>query len=107
MPEEIKCRLYLGNACNHVFYNLLRWYWLSKNIQIKIYRNIILPLVLYGCETWSLTSKEEHRLRVLKSKVLKKIVGPKMDKVTRHLRRSHNEELYDLYSSPTIIWVTK
>ena len=55
---------------------------LSKNLKIKIYRTIILPVVLYGCETWSLTLREEHRLRVFESRVLRRIFWPKRDGVT-------------------------
>jgi hypothetical protein len=73
---------------------------LSKNGNIKIYRTIILPGVLYGCESWSLT------LRVFENKVLKRICGPKKVEVTGEWRRLHNKELYALYSS-NIIWVIK
>jgi len=80
---------------------------LSKNLKIKIYRNIILPVVLYGCETWSLTVREEHRLRVFENRVLRRIFGPKRDEVIREWRTLHNEELNDLYSSPNIGQVVK
>jgi hypothetical protein len=78
---------------------------LSKNVKIKIYRTIILPVVLYGCETLSLTLREECRLRAFKKKVLRRIFGPKRDEVTGEWRRLHNKELYALYSSPNIIRV--
>ena len=73
---------------------------LSKNLKIEIYRttSIILPVVLYGCETWSLTSREERRLRVFENRVLRRIFGPKRDEVTGEWRKLHNEELNDLYS---------
>jgi hypothetical protein len=80
---------------------------LSKNIKIKIYRTVILPVVLYECEAWFLTLREEHRLRVFDSRVLRKIFGPKRDVVTGEWIRLHNEELYALYSSPNIIQVIK
>jgi hypothetical protein len=64
-------------------------------------------LVLYGCETWSLTLREEHRLRVFKNKVLRRIFGPKRDELTRDWRKLHNEELFDMYSSPSIIRIIK
>jgi hypothetical protein len=66
-----------------------------------------LPVVLYGCETWSHTLREEHRLRVFENRVLRRIFGPKRDEVTGEWRRLHNEELHDLYSSPNIIRVIK
>jgi hypothetical protein len=80
---------------------------LSKNIKIKIYRTIIFPVVLYGCETWSLTLREERRLRVFENRVLRKAFGPKKDEVTEEWRKLHNEELNDLYSSPKIVRVVK
>ena len=69
---------------------------LSKNLKIKIYRTIILP-VLCGCETWSLTLREERRLRVLENRVLRRIFGPKRDEVRGEWRKLHNEELNDQY----------
>jgi len=79
---------------------------LSKNLKIKIYRTIILPVVLHGCETWSLTLREERRLRVFENKVLK-VFGPKRDEVTGYWRKLHNEELRYLYSLPSIVRVVK
>jgi len=80
---------------------------LSKNLKIKIYRSIIVPVVLCGCETLSLTLMEEHGLRVNDNKVLRRIFGPKRDKVTGEWRKIHNEELNVLYSSPNMVWVIK
>jgi hypothetical protein len=71
-----------------------------KELHLK---TIILPVVLYGCETWSLTLREEHRLRVFENRMLRRISGPKRDEVTGEWRKLHNEELRDLYSSPSII----
>jgi hypothetical protein len=70
-------------------------------------RRIISPVVLYGCETWSLTLREERRLRVFENMVLMRIFGPKSDEVAGEWRKRHNEELRDLYSSPNIVWVIK
>jgi hypothetical protein len=80
---------------------------LSKNLKIRIYKTIILPAVLYGCETWSLTLREGYRLRVLENKVLRRIFGPKRDEVTGEWRKLHDEELQDLYSAPSIIRIMK
>jgi hypothetical protein len=76
-------------------------------ILIKIYRTIILPVTLYGFESWSLTLREEHRVRVFEGRVLRRIFGPKRDEVTGGWRKPHNEELTDLYSSPNIVRVIK
>ena len=70
---------------------------LSKNLKIKIYRTLILPVFLYACETWSLTLREERRLRVFENRVLRRVFGPKRDEVTGEWRELHNEELSDLY----------
>ena len=80
---------------------------LSKNLKIKIYRTIILPVVLYGCETWSLTLREERKLRLFENMVLRRIFGPRRDEVTGEWSRLHNEELNGLYSSPNIVRVIK
>jgi len=87
--------------------NLLSSRLLSKNLKIKIYRIIILPVVLYACETWLLILREERRLRVFENRVLRKVFGPKRDDVTGEWRKLHNEELNDLYSLPNIVRVVK
>jgi hypothetical protein len=99
IQEEIKSRLKSGNACYHLVQNLLSSSLLSKNIKIKICRTLILPVVLYGCETWLLTMREKHRLTVPESRLLKRIYEPKSDKVTRKWKKLCNEELSDLYST--------
>ena len=87
--------------------NLLSYRLLSRNLKIEIYRTIILPVVLNECETWSLTLREEHRLRVFENRVLRRIFGPRRDGVTGEFSKLHNEELNDLYCSPNIIRVIK
>jgi hypothetical protein len=76
-----------------VLYNLYR-----KYVKVRLYKTIILPVVLYGCETWSLTVREEHKLRVFENRVLRRIFGPKRDGVTVGWGKLHNEELHNLYS---------
>jgi hypothetical protein len=76
---------------------------LSRNVEVKIYTTVILPVVLYECETWSLTLREEHRLRVFENRVLRGIFGPTRDEVTGEWRNLHSGELCNLYSSPDII----
>ena len=76
-------------------------------MKIKIYRTINLPVVLHGCETWSLTLREERRLRVFENGVLTRIFGSKRDKVTGQWRKLCNEELNDMYSSPNIVQMNK
>jgi hypothetical protein len=100
--EEIKSRLKSGNACYYLVQNILSSSLLSKNLKVKIYRTMILPVVLYGCETWLLTLREECRLRVLR-----RTFGPKRDEMTVEWKKLHNEELNDLYSSPNIVQVIK
>jgi hypothetical protein len=94
--EEIKSRLNSGNTCYHLVQSLLSSRLLSRNVKVKIYKTIILPVVLYGCETWSLTLKEEHGLRMFENRVLRRIFGPKRDEVTGEWSKLHNEELYNL-----------
>jgi len=87
---------------NHLSFSLL-----SKNLKINMYRTIILPVVLYGCETWPLTLREERRLRVFENRVLRRIFGPKRDEVRGERRKLHKEEFGDLYSSANSIRVIK
>jgi hypothetical protein len=94
-------------VCDPSVQSLLSSRLLSKNLKIKIYKMIILPVVLYGCETWSLTLREEHRLRVFENRLLRKIFRLKRDEVTGEWRKLHNEELHDLYSSPSMIRIIK
>jgi hypothetical protein len=76
---------------------------LSRNVKVKIYKTVILPVVLYGCGTWSLTLREEHRLRVFENSVLRIIFGPERDEVTGEWRKLQSGELHNLYLSPDII----
>jgi hypothetical protein len=76
---------------------------LPRNLKVKICKIIILPFVLYGCETWSLTLREGHRLRVFENRVLRRIFGSKRDEVTGELRKLYNGKLHDFFSSPDII----
>ena len=94
IAEEIKSKLKSRNACYHSVQNLLSSRLLSKNL--KIYGPVILPVVLYGCETWSLTLREERKLRVFENMVLRRIFGPSSDELTGEWRRLLNEELNDL-----------
>jgi hypothetical protein len=95
-----------GNACYHSVQKLLSSYLLPESIKIRMYKTIILPVVLYECETWSLTLREEHRRRVFENGVLRRIIGLKRDEVTG-VEENSNEELHNLYSSPSIIRVMK
>jgi hypothetical protein len=101
IQEEIKKRLNSSNACYHSVQKLLSSHLVSKNI--KIYRTIILPVVLYGCETWSLTLREQYRLRVFENRLLRRIFRPKRGKVTGGWRKLHHEKLHNSYSSPCIL----
>ena len=107
IAEEIKSRSRSGNASYHSVQNLLSFRLLSKNLMIKIYRTIILPVVFYGCETWSLTLREERKLRVFENMMLRGIFGPSRDEEMEECRGLYNEELNDLHSSPNILRVTK
>jgi hypothetical protein len=104
---ELKSRLKLGDACYYSVQNLLSSRLLSKNLKIKIYRTIILPVVLYGCEAWSLTLREECRLKVFENRMLRSVFGSKRDEETGEWRKLQNEELNDLYSLPNIVRVVK
>jgi len=98
IQEEIKSRLKSGNACYHSVQNLLSSSLLPKNLKIKVHIIIILPVVLCGCETWSLTLRKESRLRVFENRVLRRIFGPKRDEVRGEWGKLHNKGLNDLYS---------
>jgi hypothetical protein len=90
MQEKIKSRINSGNACRHSAQSFLSSRLLSRNLKVKIYKTIILSVVLYGYETWCLTLREEHRLRVFENRVLRGIFRPKRDEITGEIRRLHN-----------------
>ena len=92
--EEIKRRINMRNTCYYSLEKILSSYLLSKKLKVNTYRTIILPVVLYGCKTLSLTLREEHRLRVFENEVLRKIFWAKRDKITGEWRKLHNAELY-------------
>jgi hypothetical protein len=97
MHEEIKSRLNSGNACYHFVQSLLSSSLLSRILKVNIYKTIILPVVLYGCETWSLTLREKHRLRVFENRVLRRISGLKRVEVKGEWGKLHNREIRKLY----------
>jgi hypothetical protein len=82
MHEEMKSRLNLGSACYHSVQILLPSHLLSRNITVKLKKNLILPVVLCGCDTWSVSLREEHRLRVFENRVLRRLFGPKRGGIT-------------------------
>ena len=93
----------MGNACYYSLEKLSSSRLLFKKLKVNTYKTIILPAVMYDCETWSLKLREENRLRMFENKVLRKISGAKSDKITGEWRKLHNAELYAFYSSPNII----
>jgi hypothetical protein len=101
--EEFNSRLNSGNACYHLVQSCLSSHLLSRDIKVKIYKTIILPVVLYRSETWSLTLREEHGLRVFENRVLRRIFGHKRHEVMGEQRKLNSGELHILYSSPDII----
>jgi hypothetical protein len=102
IQEEINSRLKSENAYCHSVQNVMSSSLLSRDIKIRIYRTVILPVVLYGCETCSLTLKDGHRLKVFDNRVLRRIFGRKRDGVIGEWRKLHNVELNYLYFSPNI-----
>jgi hypothetical protein len=102
---EINSTLNLENTCYYAVQKLLSSHLISKNLKIKIHKTVILPVVMYGCETWSLTFREEHRLRIFENRV-RRIFGTKRE-VDRSWRKLHNDELHSLYSSSNILRVIK
>jgi hypothetical protein len=104
--DEIKSRLNSGTASYYSVQNLLSSCLISRNLKIKIYKIVILPVVLYECETWSLTLREEHRLRVFENRMLREILGPKREE-DGSWRKLRNDKLHNLYSTPNIVRVIK
>jgi hypothetical protein len=104
---EMKSRLNSGNSFYRVVQKLLSCLLLSEEEKIKMYKTIVLPVVLYGCETWFLMLMEDNSLRVLVNRVLRRMFGPNRDGMSGGWRRLHNEELHNLYSSPNTIAMIK
>jgi hypothetical protein len=105
--EQLKRRLHSCSACYHSVHNLLSSRLLSKNVKIRICKTIILLVYLCGCGTWSLTLREEHKLRVFENRVLRRIFGPKRDGITGGRGKIFNEELGNLQSSSNLIRMIK
>jgi hypothetical protein len=99
----INSRLNLGNASYCSVQSLLSSCLLATDVKVEIYKTVVVPVVLYGCETWSLTLREQHRQRVFENRVLRRMCGPKRAEVTGEWRKLHNGELHNLYTSPDII----
>ena len=102
--EEIKRRINMGHACYYSLEKIWSSRLLCKKLKVNTYKTIILLVLLYGCQTWSLTLREVHRLRVFENKVFRKIFGAKRDEITGEWRKLHNAKLYALYFSSNIIW---
>jgi hypothetical protein len=107
MHEEVKTRLNLRNACCHSLQNLLSSFHVSKNLKVKIHKIIIFHVVLYRCKTWSLTIREEHRLRLYEKRVLRRTFGHKREEVAGGWRRLDNEELHYLFFLSNIVRLIK
>jgi hypothetical protein len=105
--EHINSILNSSNACYLSVIDLLSSHPLSKSLNIKIYKTVILPLVLYRFETWSLTLREAYRLRVFENRLLRRISRPKKGEMIGGWITLHKEELHNLYSSPNIIRMVK
>ena len=106
IQEEINGRLTAGNSYYYSVQTLLSSRLLSKNLNIKVYKTIKFPVVLYGCEAWSLTLREKCRLRVFENRILRQIFGPKRD-ANGKWKRLHNEEFHSLFHSPNILRMNK
>ena len=105
--EELKRRINMGNACYYSLEKILSSHVLSKKFKVNTYKTIILPVLLYGSETWTLTLREEQILSIFENKVLRKILWAKKDEITGEWRKLHNADLHALYSSPNIIMSLK
>jgi hypothetical protein len=107
MHKKINRSLNMGNACYHSIQNLLSAPLLSKNIKIRLYKSIILSVVLYVCEIWSFILRKEHRLKMFENRVLRRMFQPKRNEVIAGGRKLHNVELHNLYPSPSTIGMMK
>jgi hypothetical protein len=107
LGSQSKSRLNFGNACYHSVQSVMCSHLVPRNLKIKIYKTIILHVVLYGCETFTLTVRDVHRLRVFENRLLRRVIGPKREEVVGEWTRLLNEKLHNLYTSPDIIRVKK
>ena len=107
IEEQIKSRLNSGNVCCHSVQNLLSSSLLSKHLKINVHRTLILPVVLCGCEIWSLKLREERRLRLFENEAFLEKVWASEGDVTGQWGKLHNEELNDLYTSSIMVRVLK
>ena len=102
MEVEVSARMAAGNRCMFALKNVFRRRWLSRNAKVEIYTKVIRPIVMYGCETWTLTQRLEKRLEVFENGILRRICGPVFDREKGEWRKRHNYELRDITKVPLL-----